>query len=58
MERQRVETDKESGIINDTHDRAEGTMQKPRYPLDLLLRVISVSFETMKIVRSITRLSI
>lgn len=58
IERQCVKTDKDSGIISDTNDWARDTMHKPKYPLELLLRVITVSLETMKIVRSLPKLDI
>ena len=53
MERQAVVTDKDSGIVNDANLWATETMGNARYPLELLLRVITVSLETMKIVRSL-----
>jgi predicted helicase len=56
MERQGVSTDKDSGITNDANDWAIETMNNPRYPLELLLRVITVSLETMKIVKSLPNL--
>eukprot|EP01041_Mallomonas_annulata_P022665 gene22665-43011_t len=52
MERQGVKTDKDSGIVNDANRYAIETMNDPRYPFDLFRRVITVSLETMKIVRS------
>mgnify|MGYP000857109320 FL=1 len=58
MERQAVTTDKKSGITNDANDWAADTMHNPRYPLELLLRVISVSLETQKIVRALPKLNI
>ena len=58
MERQCVKTDKESGIVNDANDWAEDTMHNPRYPLELLLRVVTVSLETMKIVNALPALNI
>lgn len=56
MDRQGVRTDKDSGIVNDANAWATETMKNPRYPLDLLLRVITVSLETMKIVRALPEL--
>ena len=53
IERQRVKTDKDSGIVNDANDWAVETMHNPRYPLELLLRVVTVSLETMKIVNAL-----
>ena len=58
MERQAVTTDKDSGITNDANDWATETMGYPRYPLELLLRVITVSLETMKIVQALPQLDI
>jgi predicted helicase len=58
IERQCVKTDKASGIVNDANDWATETMNNPRYPLELLLRVVTVSLETMKIVRSLPALEI
>jgi predicted helicase len=58
VERQCVKTDKDSGIVNDANDWAIETMNNPRYPLELLLRVITVSLETMKIVKSLPKLDI
>ena len=58
VERQCVKTDKDSGIVNDANDWAIETMGNPRYPLELFQRVITVSLETMKIVRSLPRLDI
>ncbi len=58
VERQCVKTDKDSGIVNDANDWAVETMQNPRYPLELFQRVITVSLETMKIVRSLPDLEI
>jgi len=58
MERQRVKTDKKSGIVNDANDYANETMQNPAYPLELFQRVITVSLETMKIVNGLPKLDI
>ncbi|OLY47397.1 DEAD/DEAH box helicase [Bartonella apis] len=58
VERQGVKTDKASGIVNDANDWAIETMHNPAYPLELLLRVITVSLETMKIVRNLPKLDI
>lgn len=58
MERQAVKTDKDSGITNDANDWANETMKNPRYPLDLLLRVVTVSLETMKVVKGLPALAI
>ncbi|MDZ4088034.1 MAG: type ISP restriction/modification enzyme [Tabrizicola sp.] len=58
MERQAVKQDTDSGIINDANDYANETVGDPRYPFDLLRRVITVSLETMKIVRALPPLEI
>jgi len=58
VERQRVKTDKDSGIVNDANDWAVETMGNPRYPLELFQRVITVSLETMKLVRALPALDI
>ena len=50
MERQRIKTDKKSGIVNDANRFAVGTMQDPAYPLRLLTKVITVSLETVGVV--------
>ncbi|MFT3974900.1 MAG: DEAD/DEAH box helicase family protein [Amaricoccus sp.] len=53
MERQCVKKDKASGIVNDANRYAIETAGDPAYPLRLFQRVITVSLETMKIVRSL-----
>jgi predicted helicase len=58
MERQCVKVDKDSGIVNDANDYANETMNNPAYPLELFQRVITVSLETMKIVRSLPKLDL
>ena len=58
MERQAITTDKNSGITNNANDYANETMNNPRYPLELLLRVITVSLETMKIVNNLPKLDV
>ncbi|MBL1148326.1 MAG: DEAD/DEAH box helicase [Pseudomonadota bacterium] len=58
MDRQCVKTDKASGIVNDANLWATETMGNAKYPLELFLRVITVSLETMKIVRSLPKLDI
>lgn len=56
MERQCVKTDKDSGIINDANRYAIETVGDPAYPLKLFQRIITVSLETMKIVRGLPKL--
>jgi predicted helicase len=58
MERQVVKTDKDSGIVNDTNRYAIETIGNPAYPLELFQRVITVSLETMKIVRALPKLEV
>lgn len=58
IERQAVSTDKKSGITNDANDWARETMNNARYPLELFLRVITVSLETQKIVNALPKLDI
>ena len=58
MERQCVQTDKASGITNDANDWAIETMDNARYPLELFLRVITVSLKTQAIVNALPQLSI
>jgi len=58
MERQVVKTDKASGITNDANDYANETMGNPAYPLELFQRVITVSLETLEIVRGLPRLEL
>lgn len=58
MERQVVKTDKASGIVNDANRYAVETVGDPAYPLKLFQRVITVSLETMRIVRGLPKLEI
>ena len=57
VERACVKTDKETGITNDFNKWGE-EHGNPKYPLELFLRVITVSLETMKIVRALPPLDI
>lgn len=52
-----VTVDKDSGIVNNFNDYGE-EIGNPKYTLELFLRVITVSLETMKIVRSLPPLRI
>lgn len=58
MERQCVKIDKASGIVNDANRYAIETVGDPAYPLLLFQRMITVSLETMKIVRGLPALDI
>lgn len=58
MERQSVKIDKASGIVNDANDWATETMANPKYPLELFQRIVTVSLETIKIVKGLPPLDI
>ncbi|UNE54111.1 DEAD/DEAH box helicase [Bartonella machadoae] len=58
MGRQCVKTDKKSGIVNDANRYAVETIGNPAYPLELFQRVITVSLETMKIVKNLPNLEL
>jgi predicted helicase len=53
MERQCVKVDKDSGIVNDANLYATETVGNAKYPLEVLLRVITVSLKTCEIVASL-----
>ena len=55
MERYAITTDKESGIKNDPNDWAI-EHNNPSYIFDLVLRIITVSVETVKIVKALPKL--
>jgi predicted helicase len=56
LDRYQVKTDPDSGIKNDPNDWAK-EQGEPRYILDLILKVITVSLETMKIVKGLPKLT-
>ena len=58
MERQHITTDKDSGITNNANLWATETMGNSEYPIELLLRVVTVSLETMKLVNGLPKLDI
>lgn len=58
MERQSVTTHKDSGIVNDANLWATDTMGDAAYPLKLFQRVITVSLETMQIVKALPKLDV
>ncbi len=58
MERQSFTTDKASGITNDADLWATETIGNAKYPLELFLRVITVSLETNRVVESLPKLEI
>lgn len=51
-------TDKASGITNDANLWATETMGDSKYPLELFLRVVTVSLETMNVVNGLPKLDI
>ena len=57
MERYQIRTDKASGIVNDPNDWSR-EVGNPRYILDLLARIVTVSVETVRIVRSLPPLAL
>lgn len=56
MERYAVTIDKDSGIKNDPNDWAD-EVGNPRYILDLLLSLITVSLQTMEIVENLPKVA-
>ncbi|MBR5980516.1 MAG: type III restriction endonuclease subunit R, partial [Firmicutes bacterium] len=59
LEKAEYKVDRDSGIVNDFNQYGlEMTPPNARYPLELLLKVITVSVETVKIVRSLPPLEI
>ncbi|WSD03067.1 hypothetical protein OG884_14580 [Streptosporangium sp. NBC_01755] len=54
IDRYQIKVDKDSGIINDPNDWSDD----PRYVIDLLKRIVTVSLETMKIVDHLPPLGI
>jgi predicted helicase len=57
LERYQIKTDKPSGIVNDPNDWGL-EHGNPRYILDLLKSIVTVSVETVKIVSALPRLDI
>ena len=57
IDRYQVKTDKASGIVNDPNDWSR-EVGDPRYILDLLARILTVSLETMTIVDALPALDI
>ena len=57
IDRYQVKTDKASGIVNDPNDWSR-EVSDPRYIIDLLARIVTVSLETMKIVDALPPLAI
>lgn len=57
VERCCIKVDKDSGIVNDFNKYGE-EMRDTTYPYDLFLKVITVSVETVKIVKNLPALEI
>lgn len=57
IDRYQVKTDKASGIVNDPNDWSR-EVSDPRYIIDLLARIVTVSLETMRIVDGLPPLAI
>lgn len=57
IERYQVKTDKASGIVNDPNDWSR-EVGDPRYIFNLLARVITISVETVRVVRSLPTLDL
>ncbi|MBF4765008.1 DEAD/DEAH box helicase [Nocardioides islandensis] len=57
LDRYQVKTDKASGIVNDPNDWSK-EVSDPRYIIDLLARMVTVSLETMAIVDDLPALAI
>lgn len=57
LERYRVKTDKDSGIVNDPNDWGI-EHGEPEYILNLLKRIVTVSVETVSIVKALPPLVI
>lgn len=57
LERYQVKTDKASGIVNDPNDWSREHSQ-PRYIIDLIGRIVTVSLETNRIVDTLPGLSL
>jgi predicted helicase len=57
IDRYQIKTDKASGIVNDPNDWSR-EVGDPRYILDLLARIVTVSLETNKIIDALPPLDI
>jgi predicted helicase len=57
IDRYQVKTDPKSSIVNDPNDWCD-EHKKPRYIVDLVKRIVTVSVETMKIVDSLPQLDL
>jgi len=57
IDRYQVKTDKDSGIVNDPNDWSR-EVKDPRYIIDLLAKIVTVSLETMQQVDTLPLLAI
>lgn len=57
IDRYQIKTDKASGIVTDPNDWSR-EVGDPRYVLDLLARIVTVSLETMKVVDGLPPLDV
>ena len=57
IDRYQVKTDKASGIVNDPNDWSK-EVGNPRYIIDLLARIVTVSLQTMQIVDGLPALAV
>ena len=58
MDRQVVRVDKASGIVSDANCYAIETVGNESYPLELLQRIISVSLQTLEIIKNLPPLDV
>jgi len=58
IEKFRLDINPDANIENNPNDWAIETMNNPKYPLELFQRMITVSLETMKIVKALPKLDI
>ncbi|MCH1613413.1 MAG: hypothetical protein L7S72_08965, partial [Flavobacteriales bacterium] len=58
VDRYSKKIDDNSGIENDPNDYSNETMNNPAYPLELLQKVVTVSLETQKLIKSLPDLDI
>jgi predicted helicase len=57
MDRYRIKKDNPSGIINDPNDWSR-EVEDPRYIIDLLARIVTVSLETLKVIDTLPPLDV
>ncbi|MFC9352813.1 DEAD/DEAH box helicase [Arthrobacter sp. NPDC057013] len=57
LERYQIKTDKASGIVNDPNDWSREHRQ-PRYIIDLIGRIVTLSLETNRIIESLPQLKV